>query len=70
MLEPNFRGSVGYGASYEAAGYKEWGKTMQDDLTDGVKWLIDEGVADPSRVCIFRRQLWRLRSIDGSGKNA
>ena len=53
VLEPNFRGSAGYGSSFERSGYKEWGKAMQDDVTDGVKWLIEEGVADPARVCIF-----------------
>ncbi|MDP2136749.1 MAG: S9 family peptidase [Candidatus Didemnitutus sp.] len=52
VLQVNFRGSGGYGRSFEAAGYKRWGLEMQDDLTDGVKWAIGEGIADPARVVI------------------
>lgn len=52
VLQVNFRGSGGYGDWFEAAGYKKWGLEMQDDLTDGVKWAIAEGVADPKRVVI------------------
>jgi dipeptidyl aminopeptidase/acylaminoacyl peptidase len=52
VLQPNFRGSVGYGKAFWTASFKEWGRSMQDDLTDGVKWLIGEGIVDPDRVCI------------------
>ncbi len=52
VLQPNYRGSSGYGDRYESLGYGKWGRTMQDDLTDGVKWLVAEGIADPNRVCI------------------
>jgi dipeptidyl aminopeptidase/acylaminoacyl peptidase len=52
VLQPNFRGSGGYGMAYERAGYREWGGKMQDDLTDGVKWLVESGVVDPARVVI------------------
>jgi dipeptidyl aminopeptidase/acylaminoacyl peptidase len=52
-LEPNFRGTLGYGAAFEQAGWRQWGKAMQDDVTDGVKWLIDNGKVDPDRVCLF-----------------
>lgn len=52
VLQVNFRGSGGYGYWFEAAGFKKWGLEMQDDLTDGVKWLIEQGVADPKRVVI------------------
>ena len=52
VLQPNFRGSGGYGHWYEAAGFKKWGLEMQHDLTDGVKWLIDQGIVDPKRVVI------------------
>jgi dienelactone hydrolase len=54
VLQPNFRGSSGYGQSFLHAGDEEWGTgAMQHDITDGVKYLIDEGIADPDRVGIF-----------------
>jgi dipeptidyl aminopeptidase/acylaminoacyl peptidase len=53
VLQVNFRGSAGYGIAFLRAGDREWGRKMQDDLTDGVKWAIAEGVADPKRVAIF-----------------
>ncbi len=52
VFQPNFRGSVGYGAKFRDAGFGQWGRAMQDDITDGVKKLIADGVADPARVCI------------------
>ena len=52
VLQPNFRGSTLQGQAFEDAGKKQWGGKMQDDVTDGVRWLIDQGVADPDRVCI------------------
>jgi dipeptidyl aminopeptidase/acylaminoacyl peptidase len=53
VLQMNFRGSTGYGRKFWEASFKQWGKTMQDDVTDGVKWLVDQGIADPKRVGIF-----------------
>jgi dipeptidyl aminopeptidase/acylaminoacyl peptidase len=53
VLQPNFRGSTGYGKKYLNAGNKEWGDKMQDDITWGVKHLIAQGVADPKRVGIM-----------------
>lgn len=53
VLQMNFRGSTGYGKEFWKASFKEWGLSMQDDITDGVKWLIDEGIADPDRVAIY-----------------
>lgn len=53
VLLPNFRGSTGYGKQFLNAGNKQWGRgTMQQDLTDGVKYLIEEGIADPNKVAI------------------
>lgn len=52
VLQPNFRGSRGYGERYEELGHGTWGRAMQDDLTDGAQWLIDQGLADPNRICI------------------
>ena len=52
VLQVNYRGSGGYGRAFEQAGFKKWGLEMQNDLSDGVKWAIAEGIADPSRVVI------------------
>ena len=52
-LQVNFRASTGYGKAFTNAGDREWGRKMQDDLSDGVAWAITEGIADPARVVIF-----------------
>jgi len=52
VLEPEFRGSTGYGDKHYRAGWKQWGLKMQDDIADGVKWAIAQGHVDPKRVCI------------------
>ncbi len=53
VLKVNFRGSGGYGGKYEDAAKRGWGTTMIDDITDGVRWSISQGLVDPARVCIF-----------------
>ncbi|MBN1596934.1 MAG: S9 family peptidase [Bacteroidales bacterium] len=53
VLQMNFRGSVGYGKDFWLKSVKQWGRTMQDDITDGVNWLIDQGIADPVRIAIY-----------------
>ena len=53
VLQPNYRGSGGYGREFINRGRHQWGRAMQDDLTDGVKWAIAEGIADPKRVAIY-----------------
>lgn len=53
VLSMNFRGSTGYGKKFLDAGNQEWGRKMQDDVTWGVKYLVDQGIADPKRVGIF-----------------
>jgi dipeptidyl aminopeptidase/acylaminoacyl peptidase len=52
VLQPNFRGSTGYGHDFKEAGYGEWGAKMQTDLSDGVTYLAKQGIIDPKRVCI------------------
>ncbi len=52
VLQPNFRGSTGYGSAYLRAGYEQWGEKMQDDVIDGLDWMIAQGISDPARVCI------------------
>ncbi|WP_456378135.1 S9 family peptidase [Thiolapillus sp.] len=53
VLQMNFRGSGGYGHKFQVGAWKQWGLQMQDDITDAVKWAIEEGIADPERVCIY-----------------
>jgi dipeptidyl aminopeptidase/acylaminoacyl peptidase len=53
VLQMNFRGSTGYGKKFWEASFNEWGLKMQDDITDGVNWLIDQGIADPERIAIY-----------------
>ena len=53
VLQVNFRGSSGYGRKFYESSFKQWGRAMQDDVSDGVKWLIAQGIADSSRVAIY-----------------
>lgn len=53
VLQMNFRGSTGYGRRFWELSFKQWGKKMQDDISDGVNWLIGQGIADPERVAIY-----------------
>ncbi len=53
VFQMNFRGSTGYGRKFLEASYKQWGQAMQDDITDGVNWLITQGIADAKRVAIY-----------------
>ena len=53
VLQMNFRGSTGYGRQFWESSFKQWGKKMQDDVTDGVNYLISEGIADPKKVGIY-----------------
>jgi dipeptidyl aminopeptidase/acylaminoacyl peptidase len=52
IFQPNFRGSTGYGSKFQRAGRNEWGGKMQEDVTDGVHWLVEQGIADPEKLCI------------------
>ena len=53
VLQVNFRGSSGFGSDFVASGYGQWGRKMQTDLSDGVRYLASQGIIDPKRVCIF-----------------
>ena len=52
VLAPEYRGSTGFGWAHFRAGWKQWGLSMQDDIADGVRWAIEQGIADPKRICI------------------
>ena len=53
VLQMNFRGSTGYGRKFWEASFGQWGLKMQDDISDGVAWLVEQGIADPKRVGIY-----------------
>ena len=53
VFQPNYRGSTGYGKGFWTAGFKQWGLKVQDDIREGVEWLIQQGIADPKRVGIY-----------------
>lgn len=53
VLQVNYRGSTGYGKTFWQAGFKQWGLKMQDDVTDGVLWAVEQGIADKSRLAIY-----------------
>jgi dipeptidyl aminopeptidase/acylaminoacyl peptidase len=53
VLQMNFRGSTGYGKEFWLKSIKQWGRAMQDDITDGVDWLKNQGIADPDKVAIY-----------------
>jgi dipeptidyl aminopeptidase/acylaminoacyl peptidase len=68
VLQVNFRGSGGFGREHEISGYKQWGLTMQDDLTDATRWAIAEGIADRGRICIFGASYGGYAALMGVAK--
>lgn len=68
VFQPNFRGSSGYTDAFEEAGKLNWGLKMQDDITDGVKWLIEQGIADPGRICIVGASYGGYAALMGTVK--
>lgn len=69
VLQPQFRGSTGYGKDFVAKGYGEWGRKMQDDLDDGVDWLASTGQIDPKRVCIVGGSYGGYAALWGAIRN-
>ena len=70
VLQPQFRGTLGFGWKLRSAGYRKWGDEMQDDLEDGVKWAVAQGIADPARVCFFGGSYGGYAAAWGAIKNA
>jgi len=68
VLQVNFRGSGGYGRAFRHAGANEWGGKMQDDLTDATRWAIQQGIADPGRICIYGGSYGGYASLMGVAK--
>jgi dipeptidyl aminopeptidase/acylaminoacyl peptidase len=69
VLQPEFRGSMGFGHKHYEAGLKQWGLSMQDDLADAAKWAIDQGYADPNRICIGGSSYGGYATLMGLAKN-
>ncbi|HEY5723602.1 MAG TPA: prolyl oligopeptidase family serine peptidase [Allosphingosinicella sp.] len=69
VLQPNFRGSTGYGRAFVERGYGEWGGKMQDDLDDGVDWLTASGTIDPKRVCLMGGSYGGYAALWGAIRN-
>jgi dipeptidyl aminopeptidase/acylaminoacyl peptidase len=69
VLQPNFRGSTGFGREFVERGYGEWGRKMQDDLDDGVAWLAGQGMVDPKRVCIAGMSYGGYAALWGAIRN-
>jgi dipeptidyl aminopeptidase/acylaminoacyl peptidase len=66
VLQPEFRGSSGYGTAFMEAGYHQWGGLMQDDVTDGVRAMAQQGLADPKRVCIVGASYGGFAALEGA----
>jgi len=69
VFQMNFRGSTGYGKEFWTKSFKQWGLSMQDDITDGVQWLIKEGIADPDRIAIYGGSYGGYATLQGIVKN-
>ena len=69
VLQPQFRGSTGYGADFQRAGYRQWGGKMQDDVTDATRWLIQQKLADPKRLCIVGSSYGGYSALIGAARN-
>lgn len=70
VLQPQFRGSDGFGETHLAAGYGQWGRKMQTDLSDGVRHLAKEGLIDPKRVCIVGASYGGYAALAGATLDA
>ena len=66
VYQPNFRGSSGYGGAFVSAGENQWGKKMQDDITDGVRKLIADGIVDQDRICIAGASYGGYAALSGA----
>ncbi len=70
VLQVNYRGSGNYGRAFQAAGAKQWGGAMQDDLTDATRWAIAQSHADPSRICIYGASYGAYAALMGAAREA
>lgn len=69
VIEPEFRGSTGFGFKHFEAGWKQWGLAMQEDIADAARWAIAQGIADPKRICIAGASYGGYATLMGLAKN-
>ncbi|TKB45606.1 S9 family peptidase [Thalassotalea mangrovi] len=69
VLQMDFRGSSGYGFDFMQMGIASWGQAMQDDVEDGARWMIDNGIADPERICILGASYGGYAALMGTIKS-
>jgi len=65
VMQMNYRGSGGYGDIFESKGYKKWGTDIQNDITDATHWLINEGIANPEKICIYGASFGGYSALEG-----
>ena len=65
VLQVNFRGSGNYGKAFSDAGKQQWGRAMQDDVTDATRWAVEQGIADPQRICLHGASYGGYASLMG-----
>ncbi len=68
VIQPEFRGSNGFGTAFRDAGNYQWGLAMQDDLTDATKWLVSQKLADPKKICIVGEAYGGYAALEGAVK--
>lgn len=68
VLQVNFRGSGGYGMDFQSAGYRQWGASMQDDLTDATRWAIEQKITQADRICIFGASYGGFAALMGAAR--
>jgi len=68
VLQINFRGSGNYGRAHSRAALKQWGRAMQDDVTDATRWAISEGIADARRICIYGASYGAYSAMMGAAR--
>ena len=69
VFQPQFRGSTGLGKEFVERGYGQWGRKMQDDLDDGLDWLVSNGMVDAKRVCIVGASYGGYAALWGAIRN-
>jgi dipeptidyl aminopeptidase/acylaminoacyl peptidase len=69
VIQPNFRGTLGFGARHLLASFKQWGLAMQDDLADAAQWAIKQGITDPKRLCIYGASYGGYAALQGMVRN-
>jgi dipeptidyl aminopeptidase/acylaminoacyl peptidase len=69
VLQPQYRGSTGWGGAYIRAGFDQWGKAIGDDVTDGARWAIEHKLADPNRLCIVGKGFGGFTALSEAEKN-